>query len=76
MPLQSRKIRPRKGAGQNALGLSQEQLDLLSEIFHEYKDYNRGDRDRILPAMDLEADLNRLSGGRYIPDPTYDIKAL
>ena len=73
-PLQKRPIRRRKKPVADSLALTQEQLDFLSSILHEYKDYNRGDRDRILPAMDLEAALNRLSGGRYIPDPTYDIK--
>lgn len=72
--LQKRPIRRRKKSVTDTLGLTQEQLDLLSSIFHEYKDVYRGDRERILPAMDLEAALNRLSGGRYIPDPTYDIK--
>ncbi len=73
-PLQKRPIRRRKKSVTDTLGLTQDQLDLLSSIFHEYKDVYRGDRERILPAMDLEVALNRLSGGRYIPDPTYDIK--
>ena len=72
--LRKRSLRRCNTPAADTLGLSQEQLDLLSFIIHDYKDTHRGDRESVLPAMALEADLNRLSGGHYIPDPTYDIK--
>ena len=53
---------------------SKEELEMLSIVFHCYKDYNRGEKDRILPAMALEKKLISLTNGKYTPDTTYDIK--
>ena len=53
---------------------SKEELEILSTVFHEYKDYNRGEKEKILPAMALEKKLISLTNGKYTPDTTYDIK--
>lgn len=50
------------------------QLDTLRDILHEFKDYNRNDRERVLAAMDIEKKLAVITGGAYEPDTTYDIK--
>ena len=54
--------------------LSDSDLDLLCDIFHGYKDYNRGSELYILPVMELEASLSQQTDGLYQPDTTYDIK--
>lgn len=54
--------------------LSDEDLELLSDIFHEYKDGRRGEPEFIRPVMDLEKDLAIQTGGLYQADTTYDIK--
>jgi len=56
------------------LSLSDEKLQLLRDVIHEYKDCNCGDKDRIHPVMELEATLCALTGGRYEPDTTYSVK--
>lgn len=54
--------------------LTQEQLDLLSDICHDYKDGNRGSEYYIRPVMELEAELTRQTEGAYFSDSTYDIR--
>ena len=54
--------------------LTQKQLDTLSDIFHDFKDYNRGSEYSIIPAMEIEAVLTMQTGGAYFSDTTYDIK--
>lgn len=54
--------------------LTDEDLETLSMVFHEYKDYRRSDEESIRPAMALEQKIKALTGGRYTPDTTYDIK--
>lgn len=54
--------------------LSGEDLELLSDIFHDYKDYHRNNNEAVRPVMDLEKDLTIQTGGLYQADTTYDIK--
>ncbi len=54
--------------------LTEEQLDLLSDICHEYKDSNRGCEAFVRPVMELEAELTEQTGGVYFSDSTYDIR--
>lgn len=51
---------------------SQEELDTLSIIFHDYKDGHRTEKRFILPAMALERKFETLSEGLYHADPAYD----
>lgn len=53
---------------------SQEELNTMSDIFHEYKDGHRTEKRFILPAMALERKFETLSEGRYQADTTYDTK--
>lgn len=69
----------RRSAGKAVLDvarieLTQEQLDLLSDICHGYKDSNRGCESFIRPVMELEAELTRQTKGAYFSDSTYDIR--
>ncbi len=52
--------------------LTREELETLSEVFHGYKDYNRGSRDLLLLAQGIEARLVKQTEGAYEPDTTYD----
>ena len=54
--------------------LSDEQLELISLICHEYKDVYRGDRYQIRPVMELEASLVGQTDEAYCPDTTYDLR--
>ncbi len=49
-------------------------LELLSTIIHDYKDTHRGDKETLLPVMELEKKLVDISQGFYEPDTTYDWK--
>ena len=53
---------------------SDDDLENLSDVFHDYKDYNRDSRERVCGAMRLEDKLSMLTHGRYEPDTTYDIR--
>lgn len=53
--------------------LTPEQLDLMCDIFHSYKDYNRNFRETILKVMELESALTSETNGEYQPDTTYNI---
>lgn len=50
------------------------ELEMLSEIMHGYKDYNRGDSHSILSAMAVEKTLTEQTNGLYQADTTYDWK--
>ena len=54
--------------------LTDENLRLLSDIIHEYKDSNRGWKERLLEVMALELKLLIGTDGRYEPDTTYNVK--
>ena len=54
--------------------LTEEQLDLLSDICHGYKDCYRGCEAFVRPVMELEAELTKQTGGVYFSDSTYDIR--
>lgn len=54
--------------------LSNEDLELLSDIFHDYKDNHRNNNEAVRPVMNLEKDLTIQTGGLYQADTTYDIK--
>lgn len=56
------------------ISLSKEDLETLSELFHEVKDYNRNDTEKIKTVMKLEDKLQKQTAGFYEPDTTYDIK--
>lgn len=56
------------------ISVSEDDLVLLSGVFHNYKDCFRGDADMILPAMELEKKFKDQTEGAYEPDPTYDVK--
>ena len=58
----------------HAVVLTDEQLELLSNICHDYQDSNRGCEACILPVMELEKSLVQQTGGAYAPDTTYDVK--
>lgn len=56
------------------ISFTDEELSLISDIFHEYKDNHRGIKSDLLPAMEIEKKLSELSGQRYTPDTTYNWK--
>lgn len=56
------------------ISFTDDELSLISDIFHEYKDNHRGIKSDLLPAMEIEKKLSELSGQRYTPDTTYDWK--
>lgn len=49
------------------------QLETLSDILHEYKDYNRSSRKLVLAAMEIEKRLTEITLGAYRPDTTYNV---
>lgn len=51
-----------------------DELEILGIMFHDFKDYNRSSADLVGKAMALEQKLIRLTGCRYEPDTTYDMK--
>ena len=53
--------------------LTYDQLELISNICHDFKDFNRGDAYQIMPVMKLEEDLVKQTDGVYEPDTTYDM---
>jgi len=53
--------------------LTHEQLELMNDIFHSFKDFHRNSRETILRVMDLESALTRETNGEYQPDTTYNI---
>ena len=56
------------------ISFTDNELSLISDIFHEYKDNHRGIKSDLLPVMEIEKKLSELSGQRYTPDTTYDWK--
>lgn len=56
------------------ISFTDNELSLISDIFHEYKDNHRGIKSDLLPVMEIEKKLSGLSGQRYTPDTTYDWK--
>lgn len=54
--------------------LTNEQLTLLSDICHEYKDIHRGEAKNIRPVMRLEKNITNQTAGVYEPDTAYDIQ--
>lgn len=54
--------------------LTDKQLETLAVIMHEFKDYNRGDKSMVLPAMEIEKELTEQTNGVYQADTSYDIK--
>ena len=54
--------------------LDEEELQLISNICHNFKDCYRGCREEIIPVMAMEANIRIQTDGAYEPDPTYDIK--
>lgn len=56
------------------ISFTDDELSLISDIFHEYKDNHRGIKSDLLPVMEIEKKLSELSGQRYTPDATYDWK--
>ena len=57
----------------NKVILTHEQLELIADICHNYKDIYRGCPSLIKPVMELEANLVQQTCGEYEPDPTYDL---
>lgn len=51
---------------------TQADLELLSFVFHNYKDINREDKESLIPVQELEKKITAATGGRYEPDTTYD----
>ncbi len=56
------------------ISLNENDLETLSDLFHEVKDYNRGDKQKIETVMRIETMLQQQTAGLYKPDTTYDIK--
>ncbi len=56
------------------ISFTDDELSLISDILHEYKDSHRGIKSDLLPVMEIEKKLSELSGQRYTPDTTYDWK--
>lgn len=54
--------------------LTTEELALLSQVFHVYKDEYRGESDCILPVMNIEKKLQSQTQGVYKPDTTYNLR--
>ena len=54
--------------------LTEEELILLRDIIHDYKDAHRGMKEFLVPVMELEKKFAALSEGRYEPDTTYNWK--
>lgn len=54
--------------------LTAKQLETISDALHSFKDYNRGDRERILAVMQVEKTLAAQTCGAYKADTTYDVK--
>ena len=54
--------------------LGAKQLETIADAFHSFKDFNRGDRERILAVMQVEKALAAQTGGAYRADTTYDVK--
>ena len=54
--------------------LTLEQLDYLSDVFHNYKDCYRDCECMIKDAMEFEQNLAKQTNGQYAPDTTYDWK--
>ena len=53
-----------------------EALELLSNIIHNFKDFNRGETELILKVMALENKIVHATNGSYRPDTTYNIELL
>lgn len=53
--------------------LTPEDLVLIMEICHNYKDEHRGSADFIRPIMNHEKKITEQTHGEYISDTTYDI---
>ena len=55
-------------------GFTEEELILLRDVIHDYKDARRGMKEFLIPVMELEKKIIALSDGQYEPDTTYDWK--
>ena len=49
-------------------------IETLSDLFHEVKDFNRGDKEKVGTVMRIETMLEQQTAGLYKPDTTYNIK--
>lgn len=56
------------------ISLTEKDLETLSDLFHEVKDFNRTDKHKIETVMRIETMLQQQTAGLYKPDTTYDIK--
>lgn len=56
------------------ISLTENDLETLSDLFHEVKDFNRGDKEKIGTVMRIETMLEQQTAGLYKPDTTYNIK--
>ena len=56
------------------ISLTENDLETLSDLFHEVKDFNRGDKEKVETVMRIETMLEQQTAGLYKPDTTYNIK--
>lgn len=56
------------------ISLTEDDLETLSDLFHEVKDFNRGDKEKVETVMRIETMLEQQTAGLYKPDTTYNIK--
>lgn len=56
------------------ISLTEDDLETLSDLFHEVKDFNRGDKEKVGTVMRIETMLEQQTAGLYKPDTTYNIK--
>lgn len=56
------------------ISLTENDLETLSDLFHEVKDFNRGDKEKVGTVMRIETMLEQQTAGLYKPDTTYNIK--
>ena len=54
------------------VGFTEEELILLRDVIHDYKDAHRRMKEFLVPVMEFEKKFAALSEGRYEPDTTYD----
>lgn len=53
-----------------------ENLELLSDILHSYKDIHRCNDEEVIRVMKLEKEISKATNGLYNPDTTYDVRFL
>ena len=54
--------------------LSKINLETIADVFHEFKDYHRGNPSDVMAVMVIEKKLVEQTNGVYKPDTTYDVK--